>query len=385
MILLFLMGIFLAGTMWELYYRYQWAKEITVDLWFESDIVYAKQETTLYEVIENKKRMPVPTLEVGFHTRRELDFADTDNTQVSDYIYKRDIFSVLGSQKIVRKIPVKCTKRGRYQIDSADLISYTLFYKKRYNKEISVSTELFVYAKKADVSEIMTVCSHLLGVLQCARNLYEDPFAFRTIRDYTKEDPMKTINWKASAKMGTWMVNTFDSVRSQKAMIFLDVEDSGILKREELVEESIAICATIIRKLLGQSVEVGFAYNAKDGGAGYLEMMMPSNKKSSLHKLEQGLAQYSAVDGTQDFGQMIDTIFQDVFARSPLSTDTLLLVITKNLNTSLLQKITQYTQGIYQALIVVPVFRGESKQRNFEQESSNRENIHVLIKEVERA
>ena len=75
------------------------------------------------------------------------------------------------------------------------------------------------------------------------------------------DDPMKSINWKASARTGALMVNTFDSVRSQKAMIFLDVEDRGILRYEDLVEESIALAATLMRRLLRQHIEVGFVYN----------------------------------------------------------------------------------------------------------------------------
>ena len=46
----------------------------------------------LTEVITNRKKLPLPVLEVGFHTRKELVFRDTENTNVSDYVYKRDIF-----------------------------------------------------------------------------------------------------------------------------------------------------------------------------------------------------------------------------------------------------------------------------------------------------
>ena len=69
----------------------------------------------------------------------------------------------------------------------------------------------------------MTVCERMLGIMQCSRHLYEDPFTFRGIREYTTSDPMKTINWKASARTGGLMVNTFDSVMTQKVMLYLAV------------------------------------------------------------------------------------------------------------------------------------------------------------------
>ena len=389
MILFFLIGIFVVSTVWEFYYKHHWAQHVTVKLWFGTDAVYAGQETKLYEVIENRKRMPVPVLEVGFHTKKELDFAGTDNTNVSDYIYKRDIFSVLGRQKITREIPVRCTKRGRYTVSDADITSFSLLYNKRYSEGIGTCANIFVYPKMTDVSDIMTVCEHMVGTIQCTKRLYEDPFAFRSIRSYTTNDPMKAINWKASAKTGALMVNTFDSVQSQKAFVFLDVEDSGILKSVDLVEESISISASIVRKLLRQSIEAGFAYNGNssmEDATKRLKVMLPSSKKSNLLWLEQGLAQYNATDDAKDFGVLLDELYHDVFSENPLSSDTLLICITKNLNGQLFEKIQNY-MGAYQTLIVVPVYRGEQtdKKKSFEKDNvTSKDNIHVLVKGVDR-
>lgn len=311
MIIVFLLGVFTVGTLWELFYRLQWERDIFVRLWFDTDVVYAGQETKLYERIENRKRMPVPILEVGFHTRKELNFIDVENTNISDYLYKRDVFVVLGRQKITREIPVKCTKRGKYTASDADITTYTLLYRKRYSKKIQTTAEIYVYAKMTDVSQIITMCERMLGIQQCARRLYEDPFAFRTIRGYTTDDPMKTINWKASAKTGTLMVNTFDSVQSQKAMIFLDVEDTGILKYEELVEESIALAASVIRKLLNQNTEVGFVYNGNNG-----QIFEPSNNKRNSILFERLLAEFDKEDGVEPFGQLIQRSFDDTFLKT---------------------------------------------------------------------
>ncbi len=376
MITVFLLGVLLVGVLWKLYYQYQWAREVTVKLWFETDAVYAGQETKLYEVIENRKRMPVPVLEVGFHTRKELDFAEVENTNVSDYLYKRDVFSVLGRQKITREIPVKCTKRGKYLASDADITTHTLLYRKHYSKAIATEAEIYVYPKMTDVSEIVTVCERMLGTLQCAKRLYEDPFAFRTIRNYTTDDPMKTINWKASAKTGSLMVNTFDSAQSQKAMIFLDVEDTGILKYEDLVEESIALAATIMRRLMRQNIEVGFVYNGKNG-----EVFLPANNRGNRIVFERLLAEYDKEDGAGDFRQLITDLFSDLFVQKPLSEDTLLVFVTKNWNDQMRTLIGECV-GEYQTLVIVPVYRGE--RHGLKDSAKSRDNICVLIKEVER-
>lgn len=372
-----LLGMLLISVLWEFYYKYQWSREVTVKLWFETDAVYAGQETKLYEVIENRKNMPVPVLEVGFHTRKELDFAGVENTNVSDYLYKRDVFSVLGRQKITREIPVKCTKRGRYLASDADITTHTLLYRKHYSKAIGTEAEIYVYPKMTDVSEIVTVYERMLGTLQCAKRLYEDPFAFRSIRDYTTDDPMKTINWKASAKTGSLMVNTFDSAQSQKAMIFLDVEDTGILKYEELVEEGIALAATMMRRLLRQNIEVGFAYNGKNS-----DVFLPANNRGNRIVLERLLAEYDKEDGADDFRELVKRLFSDTFTKNPLSEDTLLVFITKNLREPLLECIRECVRE-RQTLVIVPVYRG-GKASVKDAVRQSKDNIRVLVKEVER-
>jgi uncharacterized protein (DUF58 family) len=377
MIFVMLLGALLVGAVWGIYYRCQWAKDVTVRLWFETDAVYAGQETKLYEVIENRKRMPVPVLEVGFHTRKELDFADVENTNVSDYLYKRDVFSVLGRQKITREIPVKCTKRGRYLASDADITTHTLLYRKHYSKAVGTEAEIYVYPKMTDVSEIVTVCEHMLGTIQCARRLYEDPFAFRTIRSYTTDDPMKSINWKASARTGSLMVNTFDSVQSQKAMIFLDVEDTGILKYEDLVEESIALAATVMRRLIRQNIEVGFVFNGRGS-----DVFFPENNRKNRIAFERMLAEYDREDGAEDFGQLVRRLFSDTFVKKPVSEDTLFLFITKNLKEPLMECIRECA-GEHQTLVIVPVPRGERSALR-EAVRSDRDNVFVLAKEVER-
>lgn len=377
MIIILLLGILAVSALWEICYKHRWSKEITVKLWFETDAVYAGQQTRLYEVIENRKAMPVPVLEVGFHTRKELVFVDVDNTNVSDYCYKRDVFSVLGRQKITRELPVRCTKRGKYIASDADIMTHTLLFRRRYSKGIGTEAVLYVYPKMTQVSEIMTVCESMLGTLQCAKRLYEDPFAFRSIRDYTMDDPMKSINWKASARTGSLMVNTFDSVRSQKAMIFLDVEDRGILRYEDLVEESIALAATLMRRLLRQHIEVGFVYNGDSR-----QVFLPENNKRNLIIFERMLAEYDKEQDTESFARLLQRLFADDFAKKPLSPDTLCLFITKNLNEPLFEQI-RASAGEHQTLIVAPVYRGEKAAWSSAAVKS-RENIQILVKEVGR-
>lgn len=277
-------------------------------LWFVEDYVYVGGQAHIIEQIENRKRMPVPVLEIAFRMDKGVVFAQMENTLVSDYIYKRDIFSLLGNQRIKREVTMDCQQRGYYPIDLLELRSFSMLYSKKYAGEQKIKAALNVYAKRVDVSDILIDCERLMGTLQCAKRLYEDPFAFRGIREYTTADPLRTINWKASAKTGEMMVNIYDSTLTQKVMIYLDVEDLGIYRQDYLIEESISVAACLSQRLIGQGVEVGISVNLLEP-----VRMEPEADRGWLHQIEQMLCRIKAVRKTTAYANILQELPEDAF------------------------------------------------------------------------
>lgn len=261
MISLFFLGFLLLALLWNQYYAKHWHKNLMITLNFLQEFVYAGDQAEMTEQIENRKRLVLPVLEVAFHVDKKLAFHDCENTSVSDFTYKRDIFALLGNQRVTRKLTLNCTHRGYYRIDRSYLTAFSMLHRRRFSIEFPADTELYVYAARTNVSNILVTCERLMGSVQCAKRLFEDPFAYASIREYTVTDPMKTINWKASARTGELMVNTFESTHMEKVMIFLDVEDSGILKYEYLTEDSISVAASLAQKMITKGMEVGLCTN----------------------------------------------------------------------------------------------------------------------------
>ena len=117
MISIFFLGIILAILVWNYCYRVLWSKNVAVFVQFKEQAVYAGKQAAIVEKVENRKRMPLPVLEVSFHFEKGLLFHDMENTVVSDYTYKRDVFALLGNQRITRTLTLDCNKRGYYSID----------------------------------------------------------------------------------------------------------------------------------------------------------------------------------------------------------------------------------------------------------------------------
>lgn len=111
--------------------------------------------------------------------------------------------------------------------------------------------------------------------------------------------------------------------------------------------------------------------------------MLPENNRGKLIAFERMLAEYDQEEGAEAFEQLLQHLFEKVFVERPLTGDTLCLFITKNLNDALFEQIRTWA-GEQQTLIVVPVYSGE-KTAGHNANIKSKDNVQVLIKEVERA
>ena len=371
MISLFILGLLLLMISWNLYYARHWNRHLDISINFLQNYVYAGEQTQMTEQIENRKRLMLPILEVTFHVDRRLSFLDCENTNTSDFVYKRDIFALLGSQRITRTLTLNCTKRGFYRISESWLTTFSLLHRRRYSVEFPAGAELYVYPARTNVSDIVVVCERLMGNMQCAKRLYEDPFAFSSIREYTVTDPMNTINWKASARTGELMVNTFESTLTEKVMIYLDLEDSAILKYEYLVEESICIASSLAQKLISRGMEVGICANISlhtdptnpHKADPQIISIESAGGKKQLNHIEQTLAKHktggdvipfvSILSGQHDTRQ--PSLKQSSFKSSE---DTIIIIISKNAE-QYQSAIEKFVGSRQQAIWVLPYTKND--------------------------
>lgn len=272
MIAVFLLGVAAVLLLYGFYYQKRWFRALSVEVRFSRPHVYAKGTLELTEVIENRKKLSLPVIEIGFRVPRGLHFTDVENTLESDYLYKRDLFAVAGMERIVRRYPVTALKRGFYSVSQLTCQSPSRLFGMTYIMDQPSQKEdsgLYVYPAFVDCSLLLRAVEVILGERESARKIYEDPFVFSSIRPYTIRDPMKTVNWKATAKCGFLMVNAYASTASVKVRIFLDVSaDPGIPFSDSLRELGIAMAASLIRSLLKGQRDASLVVNCAASAPG---------------------------------------------------------------------------------------------------------------------
>ena len=300
MMLIFAAAVVLILLGWRRYYRNNWYRGLNMELHFGEGHVYAGNKVLLTETLENRKKLPLPFLEAAFRIPKGIWFADTENLIISDYNYKRDIFSLRGMESITRRYELECQKRGRYRISQVKAEAVSVLFRHRHILEMDISDELYVYPARINVSSLVRLCDSMLGAAESRSTYLEDPFAFLSIRDYTTRDPMKNINWKASARTGSLMVNTFSSVQAEQFMVFLDVEDRNILKNEQAVEEGISIAASLCERLIRAGLPAGLMINTSP-----CQVFAPNRGRGCLQEIEQYLTRDFSSGKTTDFVKMV--------------------------------------------------------------------------------
>ena len=246
-------------------YQKVWHKNLRVRLSFQEEGIWEGQESTLSEIIENQKKLPLTMLKVKFQTDRHLLFADTKGSRTTDKFYRNDIFQIGALEKVTRVLRFTAGRRGYYTIAEADLVASDLFLTAQYTTTADIGhSSLYVYPKPFSHAAFRQSLKQLSGQVLTKRHLQEDPFEYRGIREYQPQDDLKSINWKATARTGEFKVNQKNYTAEKSVRIFINLEDTGILKKEDCVEASLQIATALLLLFLEQGMQVAVYCNGVD-------------------------------------------------------------------------------------------------------------------------
>lgn len=283
-----------------LYHKF-WNKNLSVSLTFSAQKAVEGDELALYETVINKKLLPLPILKVKFMTSKYLTFQNMNNSNITDNYYRNDLLSVMMYQKLTRKLTFLCSHRGYYVIHNADVVCSDLFLTFEAVNNYNTDIHLHVFPKPVDYYKFQPAFKKMLGTVLTKRFINEDPFEFRSIREYQTYDNLKSINWKASAKTGTLKVNVNDYTSSQQVKIFLNLEPDTIWKHEDLEEESIRLAASLAAAFMDQGIPVSLYTNGRDILTHEIINISAGSGTNHLNSINEELARIDTAQAVQAF------------------------------------------------------------------------------------
>ena len=277
-------------------YRKYWNRGLSIDLSFSKDMVPCGEKVELVEVIGNDKMLALPILNVKFATSRSFLFDEEINANVSDRYYRNDIFSVLGNQRIERRLKFVTTARGIFRIKELQVSTKDLFLKHPFANIMNNSTELIVFPKRIPMEQYVKIRNQMMGEYEVNRWDNPDPFAFRGIRPYQTFDGMGSINWKATARFDELMVNQYCPTTKNEVRIYLNLRPYMKSQAYLLAEHAISIISTIAADFISLGINVSFYTNGWDVEAEVNDQEEPDISKHPTLTAGGGRAHMTALD-----------------------------------------------------------------------------------------
>lgn len=249
-------------------YRKFWDYGLTANVFFTQENVEEGQRLILKETVENRKVLPLPTLQLKFEMDRNVNCVDHNRTSVTDKQYRNDWIAVMPYKRVTKSVEVIGTQRGFYRIDEVSLVATDVLFQDLLTKTVKNNTWLYVYPARSRFRQLPEILRHIYGEYLTNRRIMEDSMEFKGIRDYAQTDPMRKVNWKASARTGGLKVNEYYDSSSQRLTIFLNVSQEGILRYYDLIEESIRIARNFIEGFVQKGIPVRIISNGVDKATG---------------------------------------------------------------------------------------------------------------------
>lgn len=290
-------------------YRKYWDRKLSASVEFQKEPVYEGQTAYMTETVANAGHLPLVMLHMKFQTDRKLQYTKEEHASVSDKCYKHDIFTLMPMKKVIRTMPVKCNGRGYFEINSFDLTTGNLFLTNRFVSVRNQHTGLYVFPKQISTEELEIPFRSLMGSVITKRMTNEDPFEFRGLRDYQPYDPIKSINWKATARAGHPMVNVYDYTAGQELRIIVNLEDETHWREYLLLESSLRIASSLAARFIAYSVPVSIMTTGRDAVNGDNHMISGGSSQDHLRSINEMLAR---IDLEQPQIPVVDLLQEEI-------------------------------------------------------------------------
>lgn len=292
-------------------YEKLWQKSLYVSVSFGKEPLFEGEQGELKEIIENKKRLPLSMLKVKFKTDRHLLFGNEKGSRTTDQYYRNDVFRIGGGERVTRTLKFRGGRRGYYTIDEVSLVASDLFFLSQMVADVPLKTEIYVYPRPYDAARLRRSLIQMNGEMLSRRHLLEDPFEYRGIREYQPYDDMRSINWKATAKTGDLKVNQRNYTSLKSVRIFFNIQDDNILKKDDAVEMTLRIVASLCRIFLQQGIQVSCYGNGVDIVTHSPLIIPPKAGQGQMDTVYRGLARIDVDQPAADFtGNFEEILFR---------------------------------------------------------------------------
>ena len=221
------MGLLVSGVSWV------WNKVSLEEVEYERDLssqrVFIGEEVSMTITLTNRKPVPLARVELEDEIPGGIEIADADlGTGANpDSHVLRHSTSVAAYERIAWRYSIKGLERGYYRIGPVRMASGDLFGFFDGERTSTQQDYLLVYPRVVPLEEMGFPASRPLGEVTGGIRIFQDLSRPSGIREYKRGDPLKIVDWKATAKAQQLQVRTFESSSNMTVVLVVVVETTA--------------------------------------------------------------------------------------------------------------------------------------------------------------
>lgn len=209
-----------------------WNKLSLEEVYYTREIprqrLFVGEEVPMRVTLTNRKPVPLAWVHVNDEVPSALQVVEGDiEINVHPNIQTiRHSTSMGWYERIHWDYRLKCTRRGLYGLGPAQIESGDPFGFLHSRKIEPPLDTLLVYPRVFPLEELGIPAARPLGEVRGGVRIFQDLSRPSGLRDYQQGDPLKIVDWKATAKTQSLQVRTFEPSTSVNIILVVAVDTS---------------------------------------------------------------------------------------------------------------------------------------------------------------
>ncbi len=278
----FVIAFLLAFTMVYFLQRKRWRavveNELSYRFEFSTDEVFAGEYLYLDQVVINNSDRSISFLKMETLLPEGLKvvLAAEDGKGRDETVQSvQSVFLLPPHGQVSRRWRIVAEVRGHYTAQTVQMhvISHDAIgmstYSMRMQPEASVKDRLTVLPIAAEWLTQMALSPSFAGERTTSKGLVQDPMSICGVREYEPFDPLNTVDWKQTARLGRMMVKKLEVQQNDSYHIVLNMQ-SVIIEPEfpeisapAYVENCISLCASLLDSAIRRNIPVRLMANTE--------------------------------------------------------------------------------------------------------------------------
>jgi uncharacterized protein (DUF58 family) len=280
--------------------------------YFDPPRIFPGEQTEYVVEITNRKLLPLPWTRIDEHMPAAVTPVQGGPRVVSEEGWQRRRSLSLGwNERVVLRQPFTCSVRGDYVVGPTDVETGDPLGLFPVQLRIPETHELLVYPRLADLPRSPLESRFPFGTARARPPVLPDPIRIAGVRDYRPGDPMRFVDWKASARRMKLQTRVLEPTTMNNVVVALNVQTMAYawqgydLKR---FEAAVGVAGALLRDGVAERHLVGLAANASGAGMEEFQLYLrPSRRPSQLENALGALATIAPIP-TISFGPFLERI-----------------------------------------------------------------------------